>query len=500
MIRNEENGSCLRTRKRYWLFCGFMLNFLLIAVAPGISWAATPQIIAGYAHSVELKSDGTVWTWGDNLPPTDSPYLTTVPDPVGCLLGLGSGFTASYSSVAEHVAGISGVIAISAGENHTLALKSDGTVWAWGANDHGQLGNNSLEEAASYSNVPVQVSIPIPLTDKVTAIAAGTEFSLAVDSNGAVWAWGRNDIGQLGSSTLYPNDQYIPVQITMPATAAKITQIAAGIYHALAVDANGAVWAWGSNSNGQLGDNSTTDSTSPVQVKGLSGVGNISGVTNVAAGAFYSLALMSNGTVAGWGQNAAGQLGNGSNTDSAVPVSVINLPAVTAISAGFSQTLALTSAGAVWAWGDDSAGELGNGTETGSNTPQQNGFTGATSCSAGYFFSLALKINVTAAGTDWTAWAWGDNSSGQLGNAAFEPLPDFGTPSPTPSVVIPLGDLIGTGTVTTGDALRAQRIAIELVSPTAFELLVGEMNGDGQIASQITTGYAFQILRAAVGL
>jgi alpha-tubulin suppressor-like RCC1 family protein len=416
-------------------------------------------------------------------------------------LGLGSNFAATYSSVAEQVTGLSGVIAISAGQNHTLALKSDGTVWAWGENDHGQLGNSALEEADSFSNVPVQVSIPLPASTTITAIAAGMEFSLAVDSTGAVWAWGRDDNGQLGLSSLNLTDQYIPVQITLPATAGKITQVAAGVYHALAVGANGSVWAWGGNSNGQLGvgtvNGITADSTSPVQVMGLSGATTLSGVSSVAAGAFYSLALMSNGTVAAWGQNAAGQLGNGSNTDSAVPVQVSapsGMKGVTAISAGYSHSLALTSGGAIWAWGDDISGELGlgNGSTTGSNTPQQNSFTAATGCSAGFFFSLALK-------NDGTAWAWGDNTSGQLGNADLV-LPTFGTPSSTPSVVIPLGNMSDNGTVAVVDALLALRIAVNLDTPTAFELLVGNMSGDGQLVTQITVSDALLILREAVGL
>ncbi len=469
MVWSKGKGSYSGTRKRYALFFGIVLNFLLMAVAPGISGAATPQISAGYAHSVELKSNGTVWTWGDNS---------------GYQLGLGSGFTASYSSVAEEVSGISGVIAVAAGEDHTLALKSDGTVWAWGENNHGQLGNVDLVGTASYSNVPIQVSIPIPSNVPVIAIAAGTEFSMALDNNGAVWAWGLNDNSQLGVSTLNTIDQYTPVNITTPNTLPKITQIAAGQSHALAVDTNGSVWAWGNNSKGQLGIGSTIDSIIPVQVTGLSGV------ASVAEGDFNSFALKSDGTVWAWGLNAAGQLGIGSNTDSDVPVPVSTFTGgVTGISAGYSQTIALKSDGTIWAWGGNAAGELGNGSTTSSNTPQPNGFTAATSCSAGNFFTLALK-------NDGTAWAWGDNSSGQLGNAAFEPLPSFGTPSPTPTVVIPMGDLNGDGKITAVDALLALRVAVKLDSLTANDLLVGDMNGD----SQITAVDALLILRKAVGL
>jgi hypothetical protein len=168
---------------------------------------------------------------------------------------------------------------------------------------------------------------------------------------------------------------------------------------------------------------------------------------------------------------------------------------VTAISAGYSHTLALTSNG-IWAWGNNSLGQLGNVTATTAdlNTPQQNGFTSATGFSAGNFFSLALNSNGTA-------WAWGDNSSGQLGNATLD-LPEFTTesPNPTPSVVIPLGNMSDNGTVAVVDALLALRIAVGLDQPSALELLVGNMSGDGQIATQISVADALLILREAVGL
>jgi alpha-tubulin suppressor-like RCC1 family protein len=469
MVRSTGKG-CYSGTKRYSLFCGFLLNFLLLAFAPGISGATTAQISAGYAHSVELKSDGTVWTWGDNS---------------GHQLGAGSSFTASYSSVALPVSGISGVIAVAAGENHTLALKSDGTVWAWGENDHGQMGDPTITATGaviSFSDVPNQV----PSLSGITAIAAGTDFSLALDNSGTVWVWGRNDLGQLGDNG--SADQYAPEKVTATGFSG-IGKIAAGASHAIAVTADGSgVWTWGYNNHGQLGIGTTglAFANFPVQITGLSGV------ASVAGGDFNSFALKSDGTVAAWGYNAAGQLGNGSNTDSDVPVPVNTLTGVTSVSAGYSQTIALKSDGTIWAWGADASGELGNGTTTGSNTPLANGFTAATGCSAGYFFTLALK-------NDGTAWAWGDNVSGQLGNATFQP-PSFGTPSSTPSVAIPLGDLNGDGKITAADALLALRIAVKLDSPTAADLLVGNMpSGIGQI-TQITAADALLILRKAVGL
>ena len=281
---------------------------------------------------------------------------------------------------------------IAAGHNHSMALKSDGTVWAWGSNSNGQLGNNSTTD----SNIPVQVS---GLTG-ATAIAAGYDYSMALKSDGTVWAWGWNGYGQLGNGTTAESNT--PVQV-LNLTGA--TAIAACYDHSMALKSDGTVWAWGWNGYGQLGNNSTTNSKTPVQVSGLTGT-----VTAIAAGYSHSMALKSDGTVWAWGSNGSGQLGNGGTTNSYIPVQVSGLTGATAISAGGYHSLALKSDGTVWAWGYNYYGQLGNNSTTNSKTPVQvSGLIGVTAISAGYYHSMALKSNGTV-------WAWGSNSSGQLGN------------------------------------------------------------------------------------
>ena len=173
---------------------------------------------------------------------------------------------------------------------HTVALKSNGTVWAWGANSNGQLGNNSTTD----SHVPVQVT---GLTG-VTAVAEGNGNTVALKSDGTVWAWGANSNGQLGNNST--TDSHVPVQVT--GLTGIVTAVAAGYSDTLALKSDGTVWAWGSNSHGQLGNNSTTDSHVPVQVTGLTGV------TAVAEGyATTTVALKSDGTVWAWGYNSEGE-------------------------------------------------------------------------------------------------------------------------------------------------------------------------------------------------
>ena len=267
------------------------------------------------ANGLSNTVSGTVLAWGDN---------------VDGQLGNGT-FTTSNTPV--EVSGLTGVTAIAAGgafNHHSLALKSDGTVWAWGANSAGQLGNGSF----TGSNTPVQTSG----INGVTAIAGGQLHSLALKSDGTVWAWGFNLDGQLGNgtnTTTYPYGLDTPVQVL---GLTGVIAIAGGGAHSLALKSDGTVWAWGQNNKGQLGNGSFTGSNTPVQTSG------ISGVTAIAGGVSHSLALKSDGTVWAWGYNLDGELGNGTYTDSNTPVEVSGLSGVTVIAGGGFHSLALVGA------------------------------------------------------------------------------------------------------------------------------------------------------------
>jgi alpha-tubulin suppressor-like RCC1 family protein len=327
--------------------------------------------------TVNSTSTSAAWAWGDNS------YGE-----------LGNGTTIN-SHTPVQVSGLSGVTAVAANLDggYSLAMKSDGTAWAWGYNSQGQLGNGTTTD----SHTPVQVSG----LSGVTAVANGAWDGLAVKSDGTAWAWGWNTRGELGDGTTI--ERLTPVQVS---GLSGVTAIAGNVGHSMALKADGTAWTWGEGA--LLGNappyNGATDSYTPVQVSGLSGV------TAIAAGSDWDLALKSDGTAWAWGLDSFGQLGNCTYHQTYTPVQVGGLSGVTSIAAGVIHGLAVKLDGTAWAWGFNSLGQLGNGTTTQSCTPVQvSGLSGVTAVAGGYEHSLAVK-------SDGTAWAWGDNTIGELGN------------------------------------------------------------------------------------
>jgi alpha-tubulin suppressor-like RCC1 family protein len=297
-------------------------------------------------------------------------------------------------------------VAVAAGAFHSLALTSTGSVYAWGQNADGQLGDGTT----TASNAPIKVGMPTGV--KATAIAAGWYQSLALVSTGSVYAWGDNGNGELGIGTV-DTTRDTPVKVSLPA-GVTATAIAGGAFQSLALASNGSVYAWGYNNLGQLGDGTTTTSDIPVKVSLPSGVT----ATAIAGGYAHGLAVTSTGSILAWGWNASGQLGNGTTTNSDIPVKV-TLPAgvvATGVAGGSAHSLAVTSAGAVYAWGRNVEGELGNSTTTTSDTPVKTalprGVTAA-DVGAGWYHSLALA-------STGSIYAWGWNGHGQLGDGTTD--------------------------------------------------------------------------------
>ena len=284
--------------------------------------------------------------------------------------------------------------AVSAGYYHSLALKSDGTVWAWGYNNYGQLGDGSQINRA----MPVQVANLA--SANIVAISAGAYYSLALSSNGVVYAWGDNQYNQLGDGTAIR--RLTPVPIT---GLSNVKSISAGYEFSLALTNDGTVWSWGDNSFWQLGDGGiTTSRTTPGQVSGLSNM------SAVGAGAYHGMALKSDGTVWTWGYNMYGAIGDGGTAPRAAPVQVTSLSSIIAISTNGYHCKALKVDGSVWAWGHNNYGQLGDGSKTNRYAPVQiNTFGSIIAVASGYYHSMALgSVN--------NARMWGFNYYGQVGD------------------------------------------------------------------------------------
>lgn len=288
--------------------------------------------------------------------------------------------------------GLTDVVAVAAGDSHSLALTTDGSVLAWGLNSSGQLGDGTT----TSRSVPTAVS---GLPD-IVAIEAGGAFSVALDATGLVWAWGGNADGQLGVGTTTSSS--VPVAVT---TLTNVVSIAAGQRHVLAVKSDGTVWSWGLNATGQLGDGTTTARNLPTQVSG------VSTATHAAAGLQHSLVRLSDGTLRSWGYNNSGNLGDGTYTQRLLPVTVSGLTNVTAIATGNGHNVARRSDGSLYAWG--TGGAVGDGTSNYRNVPVQVQSSGTVSVGAGGSHSLAM----TSSGVVQT---WGSNANGRLGDGTTE--------------------------------------------------------------------------------
>lgn len=320
---------------------------------------------------------GAVWQWGSNA----LGWSSVIPVPVE---------------------GLAEVVEISGGMEHSLALQSDGTVKAWGENTGGQLGDGSY----TTSFIPVTVSA----YNKIIKIASGWFHSLAVLSDDTVVHWGNySSSGSAAFPDLAPLDSNTPLPII--SFDPGVRSISGGGWHSMALSNNGSLWTWGANNFGQLGDGTNTNRVDPVQVTGLP-----TNVITVSAGVEHSLALLSDGTVRAWGNNTDGQLGDGTNNNSAVPVQVSGLDNVIAIFAGGWHSMAIKNDGTVWTWGRNAEGQLGDGTNANSNIPVQViGLDGVSAIDAECTSSVALRA-------DGTVWEWGGYYDGSGWHSSNSPV------------------------------------------------------------------------------
>ncbi len=379
------------------------------------------QVSAGGSHTMILKTNGSLWAVGWNK------YGQ---------LGNGNGGDGAMELTPAQVmiAGsqpVTEVDRVSTGETHTMILKENGDLWAVGRNTYGQLGNGDETRVNKLNPVQVKTDDGEPITN-VLQVSAGQVFTMILKENGELWAFGSNNVGELGNGAETRDIKLNPVQVMIAEDQAmtNVVQVAAGGNHSMILKKNGELWAVGHNNKGQLGDGSTQNKYFAIQVKQTNPEGGdpipMIEVDSVSAADDHSMILKKNGELWAVGSNAHGQLGDGSNAKKTIPVQVKTadgepMTNVLQVSTGKGHSMIIKNNGELWAVGLNDHGQLGDGTTDNKKNPvqvkQANPAGGdpipmieVASVSAGDTHTIILK-------KDDTLWAAGWNQYGQLGDS-----------------------------------------------------------------------------------
>jgi len=352
-----------------WVAClALTINFNYKPYNPRVN----ARISAGFEHSMVIDG-GQVYAWGSNST-----------GQVGAL-------SATHLNIPSRIPSLENVIALAQGSaaNHSLALKEDGSVWAWGSNTAGQLGIGNTEN----------ISKP-QLIENIygaVALAAGRNHSVALKDDGTVWTWGDNTFGQLG----LPN-QKSSLEPRRVEGLSDVVSVVAGYHHTLALKSDGSVWSWGKNINGQLGNGNNETNHIPTKIEGLNNI------VYISSGAAHCMALKGDGSVWSWGWNDYGQLGNNEFKSLNRPTK-LSIQNIVKIAAGGLHTIALTTDGTVYAWGANTFGQLGKSSNRNFSKPVKIfSIKNAISIVAGDMHSLAVDVQGNV-------HSWGSNSNYQLG-------------------------------------------------------------------------------------
>jgi alpha-tubulin suppressor-like RCC1 family protein len=396
-----------------------------IVLVPRACWA---ELSIGSQHSLAIAQDGTLWAWGNQ----NSGQL-------------GNNSTSGNVLSPTQISNEPNWAFISAGEFYSLAIKKDGTLWAWGDNSSGQLGIGNTTQ----QNTPVKIG-----TDtNWIGVYAGYGHSMARKADNSLWSWGNNTSGQLGINSTAV--QQTPIQVGV---ATNWQSVSLGRNHTVALKSNGELWAWGSSTFGQLGTGNSIQQLLPIQI-------GTDKWKFIEAGDYHNLAINSDGKLYSWGDNFTGQLGLGDTLERNIPTQVGTDTDWKSIAAGLYNGYATKSTGVLFAWGDNFKGQLGNGNFTIENSPVQVGSaTDWHSVIAGNEYAIAQNYSGTFN-------SWGDNQSGQLGNGAT--LPN-NTGQNTPGVMGCAGNILAfdgvddrveitnTGTGFLGDNTANESYTIEM--------------------------------------
>ena len=428
-VGNNNAGLFIKSNNSLWAF-GQQANQEL-GVGDSVTRSSPVQVgtltnwksvSVGYSHTIAVKTDGTLWNWGNSsslasipIMPRSSPiqvgadtnwawvsagdrYSMAIKTD-GTLWGMGNNVSGSLGN--EESAYAFGkvkygnnYVSASAGDSHTMAIKSDGTLWGFGADPNGQLGQANTSGFFSKVQMPYGTVVTASVNNNNS-----NPFTLLINSDGTLWGFGTNGSYQLGDGTIV--NKSLPVQIT---DSNNWRDVSAGGTNGLGIKSDGTLWGWGQQSGGQLGDGTTTTRSLPVQIPGTSNW------SKVSAGTSFTIAIRTDGTLWGWGANASGAIGDNTAVNKSSPVQIGTLTNWSSVSSGNSYTMAVKTDGTLWGWGSNGNGQLGDSSTTTRSSPVQIGtLSDWSSVYSNASHTMAVK-------TDGTLWGWGSNGFGQVGD------------------------------------------------------------------------------------
>ena len=426
---------------------------------PGSTIALTGTNLTGTTTITFTGAAGTK-TVTTGFTVASSTSITGVVVPAGAQSGPVKVTRPSGTSAVTIAAVFSRATSLATGDYHTVAVRADGSLWAWGYNSNGQLGQGDLTQQTSPSQVGTG-------TSWVSATAGGAH-TVAVRADGSLWVWGNNANGQLGQGNT--------TQLTSPTrvgTGTTWVSAAAGDNHTVAVRTDGSLWAWGRNANGQLGQGNTTQLTSPTRV------GTGTSWVSAAAGLGHTVAVRADGSLWVWGSNNFGQLGQGDLTQQTSPTQVGTGTSWVSAAAGAYHTVAVQSDGSLRAWGNNGNGQLGDGSTTQRTSPVQVG-TGTSWVSA-----AAGGAHTAGEQSCYAVWAWGFNGRGQVGDGStpdrISPVQVY-NPAPALLAFVPASATAGATVAVTGTGLSG-----------LTALTVNGADAFASISNTTATGFSFVV-------
>lgn len=355
-----------------------ILSFLFFS-AFAFGQGCWKEISAGNRHTIAIKSDGTLWAWGKN----ESGELGNGSN-ISSNIPIQIGFENNWSKVS---AGSS----YNYNKGFSIAIKNDGTLWAWGENSHGELGDGTTVN----KNIPIQIG-----SDNNWIKISSYTHTLAIKSNGTLWSWGAaygivSGLGEIISAQINPTQQ---------GTNSNWSEVSAGNLFSICKKTDGTIWAKGFNGYGQLGLSNNIGQNNFIQI------GNSSDWKNIRTGDSFTLAIKNDGTLWAWGDNNYGQLGNGTNSNTNYPTQINNQTDWKDIYCGGVFSFSIKNDGTLWGWGYNYAGNLGDGTNISKNYPIQIG------SNSNWKYITASKEHTLGFNVDLNLFSWGSNYWGELGN------------------------------------------------------------------------------------